>query len=46
MNGYCLEIMNGNDPHTVFLVSEAGVEALGDFMNLNQLDLLGMPDMQ
>ena len=46
MNSYCPEIMNGNDPHTVFLVSDAGVEALGDFMNLNQFDLLGMPDMQ
>ena len=46
MQSYLTDIVNGNDPITVFLPNDEAVEALGDLMNLGQFDLLGMYDME
>lgn len=45
LQNYLPGIIDGNDPVTVFLPNDEAVEALGDLMNLNQFDLLGMYDM-
>ena len=42
----CAEALEGIADHTVFLPSDAAVDALGDLMNLNQFDMLNVPDFQ
>ncbi len=42
----CAEALGGIGDYTVFLPNDNAVEALGDMMNLNQFDMLAIPDFQ
>ena len=42
----CAEALGGIGDYTVFLPNDDAVEALGDLMNLNQFDMLAIPDFQ
>ena len=42
----CAEALGGIGEYTVFLPNDNAVDALGDLMNLNQFDMLAIPDFQ
>ncbi|MCH1576602.1 MAG: fasciclin domain-containing protein [Flavobacteriales bacterium] len=42
----CAAALGGIGEYTVFLPSDNAVDALGDLMNLNQFDMLAIPDFQ
>ena len=42
----CAEALTGIDEYTVFLPNDDAIAALGDLMNLNQFDMLAIPDFQ
>ena len=42
----CAEALGGIGDYTVFLPNDNAVAALGDMMNLNQFDMLAIPDFQ
>ena len=42
----CAEALTGIEEYTVFLPNDDAIAALGDLMNLNQFDMLAIPDFQ
>ena len=42
----CAEALSGISEYTVFLPNDDAIAALGDLMNLNQFDMLAIPDFE